>query len=118
MLRDLLGNVGLNLMATALAPDDQSHMAGECLPQRQRTRFALGSVMSHNPSMESDLSAEDKATIAALLREVIAADRFPLSPRIRSFRAILDKLDPPPVVETLPPPKPPGDPSWTQRKRR
>jgi hypothetical protein len=30
-----------------------------------------------------------------LLRDTIAADRYPLSPRVRSLRAILDKLDPP-----------------------
>jgi hypothetical protein len=30
-----------------------------------------------------DLTETDKATIAALLRDTIAADRFPLSPRVR-----------------------------------
>ena len=45
--------------------------------------------------MQPDLSPEDYAAIAALLRDTIKADRFPLSPRVASLRAILDKLDPP-----------------------
>jgi hypothetical protein len=36
------------------------------------------------------------------LRRAIDADRFPLSPRLRTLRAILAELDP------LPAPKPPG----------
>ena len=48
-----------------------------------------------------NLSADDTAALAGLLRDMIAADRFPLSPRIKHWRAILDKLDPP-----APAPKP------------
>jgi sugar phosphate permease len=36
----------------------------------------------------------DEAALAELLRQVIAADRYPLSPRITKLRAILDKLEP------------------------
>jgi hypothetical protein len=43
-----------------------------------------------------DLADADKAALIELLKETIAADRFPLSPRIRALRAILEKLDPPP----------------------
>jgi hypothetical protein len=70
--------------------------------------------------MTPDLTDDDKAILAALLREVIAADRFPLSPRVRSFKAILAKLAPPtPRPEPLPPPKPPGERSMAlTRKRR
>ena len=58
----------------------------------------------------SDLSPDDKAVIAGLLRDTIAADRFPLSPRIKRMRAILNKLDPPvPKPAPLPPLKPPGE---------
>ena len=46
--------------------------------------------------MPADLTDADLAAIAKLLRETITADRFPLSPRIRSLKAILDKLEPPP----------------------
>jgi hypothetical protein len=42
-----------------------------------------------------DLTDDDKIILAELLRETIARDRFPLSPRVRSFKAILAKLAPP-----------------------
>jgi hypothetical protein len=69
--------------------------------------------------MPSDLTPDDRAILAELLRETIERDRFPLSPRIRSLRAILAKLDPPaPQPEPLPAPKPPGDPSLALTKKR
>jgi hypothetical protein len=37
--------------------------------------------------MQPNLSPEDHATIATLLRETIAADRFPRSPRVRRRKA-------------------------------
>jgi hypothetical protein len=37
----------------------------------------------------TDLTETDCAALAALLRDTIAAHRFPLSPRIRGLRAIL-----------------------------
>jgi len=40
-------------------------------------------------------TTEDRAAIAELLRDTIAADRFPMSPRIKRMREILHKLDPP-----------------------
>ena len=62
--------------------------------------------------MQPDLSPEDCAAIAALLRDTIAADRFPMSPRIKRMRTILHKLDPPvPKPASFPPLKPPGAPS-------
>jgi hypothetical protein len=36
-----------------------------------------------------DLSADDKAILAELLRATIAADRFFMSPRVKSLKAIL-----------------------------
>jgi len=43
----------------------------------------------------SDLTDDDKAIVAKLLREMIAADRFPaVAARLR-WQAILDKLEPP-----------------------
>ena len=70
--------------------------------------------------MTPELSDDDKAILAELLRDTIAADRFPLSPRIRRLKAILDKLDPPaPRAEPIPAPKPPGERSaLLARKRR
>ena len=61
--------------------------------------------------MQPNLSPEDYAAIAALLRDTIAADRFPLSPRVRGWMSILDKLEPPRPRVPLPPLKPPGEPS-------
>ena len=69
--------------------------------------------------MQPDLSPEDCAAIAALLRDTIAADRFPLSPRIKKMRAILHKLEPPaPKPAPLPPLKPPGEPSMVAARMR
>jgi hypothetical protein len=66
-----------------------------------------------------DLTEDDKAILVELLRETIERDRFPLSPRVRLFKAILAKLNPPaPRPEPLLPPKPPGDPSLALRKTR
>jgi len=37
--------------------------------------------------MPTDLTPDDLAILAALLRDTIAADRFPLSPRVRRWKA-------------------------------
>ena len=67
----------------------------------------------------SDLSPDDKAIIAEQLRQTIAADRFPLSPRIKALKTVLDKLEPPaPRPAPLPPMKPPGTPSMLLAKKR
>ena len=69
--------------------------------------------------MTPDLTDGDEAILGELLRETIARDRFPLSPRVRSFKAILDKLAPPaPRQEPLPAPKPPGERSMALTKSR
>ena len=70
--------------------------------------------------MTPDLTDDDKAILAELLRETIERDRFPLSPRIRRLQAILDKLAPPtPRPEPISAPKPPGERSMAlTRKRR
>jgi hypothetical protein len=68
--------------------------------------------------MPPDLTDDDKAALIELLRETVERDRFPMSPRIRAFKRILDKLAPPaPGPEPLPPPKPPGEPSLALRIR-
>ena len=71
--------------------------------------------------MTLDLTDDEKAALTALLRETIATDRYPLSPRIRQLRSILDKLAPPPLrPEPYPAPKPPAQPSMvlaTKRRR-
>jgi hypothetical protein len=39
-----------------------------------------------------DLTDEERADLVRKLRDIIANDRFPLSPRIRRLKRILDKL--------------------------
>jgi hypothetical protein len=47
-----------------------------------------------------DLSDDERELLASRLRGIISADRFPLSPRIRGLRAILQKLDQPPTARS------------------
>ena len=68
--------------------------------------------------MQPDLSPEDYAAIASLLRDTIKADRFPLSPRVTRWQAILDNLEPPAAKPALPPLKPPGAPSLFLGRKR
>ena len=68
----------------------------------------------------SDLTDTDKTMLAEVLRETIAADRFPMSSRVRRLKAILAKLDPhpePPVIP-YPPPLPSAEPSFLYAKLR
>jgi hypothetical protein len=73
------------------------------------------------PEMKGlDLTDDERAELVRELRGLIDGDRFPLSPRIRRLKAILDKLDPPKVPsEPFPAPRPPGEPpSYMLRRRR
>jgi hypothetical protein len=66
-----------------------------------------------------DMSEEEQAEVARLLRQAIDGDRSPLSPRVRRWKAMLAKLDPPassPVP--YPAPKPSGTPSLLYRKMK
>jgi hypothetical protein len=53
--------------------------------------------------MHLNLTDEEAASLTRFLGTSIVDDRCPLSPRIRTLKAILDKLDPPPVRKPLPP---------------
>ena len=69
--------------------------------------------------MPPDLDDTDKTTLAELLREKIAADPYPLSPRVKRLREILDKLEPPPAQpEPYPPPKRAGTPSLLLARKK
>src|SRR5260370_10356655 len=110
MSRGLICYIGLGSVPATLAPHDQPDLGGKRLAQGHRRRLALASIASHNPTMTPDLTDDDKVTLAGLLRETIERDRFPLSPRVRSFTVILAKLDPPaPRSTPIPPPKPPRE---------
>jgi hypothetical protein len=55
--------------------------------------------------MHLDLTDEETAALTKELHDIVGSDRYPLSPRIRTLRAILGKLRPEPVREPLPPRK-------------
>jgi len=67
-----------------------------------------------------ELDDADKAVLIALLKATIAADRFPMSPRIRRLqRSWRSSIRQAPRPQPLPPPKPPGERSMAlARKRR
>jgi hypothetical protein len=53
--------------------------------------------------MQPGLTGEETAALTRLLSDTIDGDRYPFSPRIQTFRAILAKIRPTPVREPLPP---------------
>jgi hypothetical protein len=54
--------------------------------------------------MVLELSDDEAAALAQLLRHAIAGDPYPLSPRLAPLKAILAKLDPPqPPLGSAPP---------------
>ena len=75
-------------------------------------------VNHHMRGMNLDLTDEEAAALRELLRQTIGGDPFPLSPRLRPYKAILGKIEQKPALEPLPPPKPPGEPSMALRKKR
>lgn len=67
--------------------------------------------------MTLELSDEETSSLAALLRRVIADDRYPLSPRVKTWQAILDKVAPPAPREPLSPPPKRYEPPRAKRRR-
>jgi hypothetical protein len=68
--------------------------------------------------MTPDLTDEETAALVRLLSDTINNDRYPLSPRIQTLKAILAKLRPEPAREPLPPPKVYAPPRATAARRR
>jgi hypothetical protein len=69
--------------------------------------------------MTIDLTNDETAALAWLLRRTIDDDRYPMSPRLVPLKAILAKLDPPPTrTEPLPPLQAGDPPSAAGRRRR
>jgi hypothetical protein len=68
--------------------------------------------------MSLDLSAEEAAAVVALITRTISDNRYALSRRIRTLKAILAKLRPEPVREPLPAPKVYAPPRATAARRR
>jgi hypothetical protein len=72
----------------------------------------------HIGAMHLDLSDEETAALIRELADITGNDRYPLSPRIQTLRAILAKLRPEPVSDPLPPPKVYAPPRATAARRR
>ena len=68
--------------------------------------------------MKVDLSDEETAALARLLRNAIDGDKFPLSPRVQGWKAILNKLRPEPPRHPPPPPKHYEPPRAGAKRRR
>ena len=49
-----------------------------------------------------NLTANERAALTKLVRDTIAADPYPLSPRIRRLKALLAKLGPSPATGSEP----------------
>jgi hypothetical protein len=64
------------------------------------------------------LSDEETAALARLLTTTIDDDRYPLSPRVQTLKAILAKIRPEPAREPLPPLKHYELPRATAARRR
>jgi len=56
--------------------------------------------------MSANLTDRDRADLAQIRREVIEADRYPFSPKVRRWKALLSKLDPARERDTTPFPSP------------
>jgi hypothetical protein len=70
--------------------------------------------------LDENLTPDERGELLKLLRDTIAADRYPLSRRIRNLKSVLAKLDPQQqsVVEPLPSPTRWVNSSIGQRKGR
>jgi hypothetical protein len=68
--------------------------------------------------MTIDLTDEETVALTRLLSQTIDANRYPLSPRIRTLKAILAKILPEPAREPLPPLKHYEPPRAGARRRR
>ena len=68
--------------------------------------------------MTLELSDDETAALTRLLTNTIDADRYPLSPRIQTLKAILGKIRPEPVREPLPPLRHYEPPRGSAKRRR
>jgi hypothetical protein len=84
---------------------------------RARGLAALGK-RTHLPVMMLDLTEEETEALARLLRRTIDDDRYPLSPRVQTLRAVLDKIRPEPVREPSPARKVYAPPRTVSARRR
>ena len=68
--------------------------------------------------MHFDLSDDEATALIRELHDIIQADHYPFSPRVRTLRAILNKLRPEPARNPLPEPKHYEPPRLNRGRRR
>jgi len=68
--------------------------------------------------MPLELTDEETAALAEELHNIVENDRYPLSPRIQTLKAILGKIRPEPVRKPLPPLQHFEPPRATAARRR
>ena len=68
--------------------------------------------------MPLDLTDEETTLLLREIDHIIDGDRYFLSPRVQTLKAIRAKLRPEPVREPLPPPKVYAPPRATAKRRR
>jgi hypothetical protein len=84
-----------------------------------RSPIAGAPNAADNEAMTLDLTNAEKLALVTELRRTIDKDRYPLSPRIQTLKAILAKLEPSAsVAEPLPPPKRYAPPQAKRRARK
>jgi len=65
-----------------------------------------------------DLTDQEKLALAAELKRAINEDRYPLSPRVQTLKAILARLEPPALAAEPLPPRKRYAPPRAQRRTR
>ena len=70
--------------------------------------------------MNANLTDQNRVELARILREVIEADSVPVFAKVKRWKELLSKLDPPAerVVMPYPPPRPSAQPSHLLAKKR
>jgi len=100
-----------------LRPARRSFRPANLLPVA-RASLRGGQARPHIGPMNLDLTDEETAALTQELHDIVENDRYPFSPRIRTLRAILNKLRPEPVREPLPPLRVYAPPRATAARRR
>jgi hypothetical protein len=75
-------------------------------------------VRADGRKMWIELSDDEIVALIRELADIVENDRYPLSHRIRTLKAIRAKLRPEPTREALPPPKVYAPPRATAARRR
>jgi hypothetical protein len=86
-------------------------MAAPCVGNRPSASHIVGMA-------EPELSDEETRTLIDYARRKFAEERWPVSPKLRAVRAIMEKLDPKPEPTPMPEPTKRVEPSWRMARKR